>query len=194
MNETSHVTSCGANGSVSSARAFVRSSTVTRGSARSRGWSCPWPTSSAITRARAALEEHVGEAAGRGAEVEAVEPGRVDAERVERVRELLPGARDVRRRALDLERRRLVDLLAGLRVPGHEPGHHERLRLRPALGEATLDEEHVEALLHEVRATRPATISASVAVSASISARRAWARSPAASARRRDSSAPTSTT
>src|SRR5205823_3424214 len=29
----------------------TRSSTVTRGSARNRGWSCPWPTSSAITRA-----------------------------------------------------------------------------------------------------------------------------------------------
>ena len=41
MNETSQTTSCGANGSSVRARAFVRSSTVTRGSARSRGWSCP---------------------------------------------------------------------------------------------------------------------------------------------------------
>ena len=46
----------------------------------------------------AALEEDVGEAAGRGADVEAVEAGRIDAERVEPVRELLAAARDVRRR------------------------------------------------------------------------------------------------
>ena len=46
----------------------------------------------------AALEQDVGEPARRGADVEAVEPGRVDAERVERVRELLAAARDVPRR------------------------------------------------------------------------------------------------
>ena len=51
MNDTSQVTSCGANGSSSSVRAFVRSSTVTRGSLRIRGCSWPCPTSSAITRA-----------------------------------------------------------------------------------------------------------------------------------------------
>ena len=47
----------------------------------------------------AALEQDVREPAGRGAEVEAVEARRIDAERVERVGELEPGARDVRRRA-----------------------------------------------------------------------------------------------
>ena len=41
MNETSHTTSCGANGSSVSARAFVRSSTTTRGSSRIFGCSCP---------------------------------------------------------------------------------------------------------------------------------------------------------
>ena len=41
MNETSQTTSCGGYGSSVSARAFVRSSTVTRGSSRSRG--CSWP-------------------------------------------------------------------------------------------------------------------------------------------------------
>ena len=41
MNETSQTTRSGANGSSVSARAFVRSSTVTRGSERSFGWS--WP-------------------------------------------------------------------------------------------------------------------------------------------------------
>ena len=60
----------------------------------------------------AALEQHVGEAAGRGADVEAVEPARVDPERVERVRELLAAARNVRRRRVDRELGVLVDLLA----------------------------------------------------------------------------------
>ena len=67
--------------------------------------------------------------------------------RVERVRELLAAARDVRGAALDRELRGLVDLLARLVVAGHEPGHHERLRLRARLREAALDEEDVEALL-----------------------------------------------
>ncbi len=43
---------------------------------------------------RAALEEDVREPAGRGADVEAVATGRIDAEGVERVRELLAAARD----------------------------------------------------------------------------------------------------
>ena len=55
---------------------------------------------------RAALEQHVGEPAGRGADVERIETGDVDPERVERVGELVPAAGDVRRRRLDLERRR----------------------------------------------------------------------------------------
>ena len=84
----------------------------------------------------AALEEDVGEAAGRGADVEAVAPGRVDAERVERVRELLAAARDEPRPALDVELGRLVDLLAGLRVPGTRPARTSacacaRLSARP---------------------------------------------------------------
>ncbi len=119
----------------------------------------------------AALEQHVGEPAGRRADVEAVEPGDVETERVERIRELVPGTRDVRRRRLDLERRVLVHLLAGLRVARHEPGHHERLGLRARLGEAALDEQHVEPLAEAPSSRRratasPATISASTAVSA----------------------------
>jgi hypothetical protein len=50
--------------------------------------------------------------------------------------------------ALDGEIRRLVDLRPGLVVPRHETGHHERLRLRARLGEAALDEQDVEPLLH----------------------------------------------
>jgi hypothetical protein len=33
-------------------------------------------------------------------------------------------------------------------VPGHTAGHDERLRLGAALGEAPLDEQHVQALAH----------------------------------------------
>ena len=86
----------------------------------------------------------------------AVEPADVDPERVERVRELVPGARDVRRRRLDLERRVLVDLLARLRVARHAPRHHERLRLRARLGEPALDEQDVKPLLHAGAGAVPA--------------------------------------
>ena len=101
----------------------------------------------------AALKEHIGEAAGGSAHVEAVEPGRVDAERVERVRQLLATAGDVRRRLDDRELRRLVHLLAGLLMAGHQPREHERLRPRAALREPALDEQHVEALLRHQPAT-----------------------------------------
>ena len=95
----------------------------------------------------AALEQHVGEPAGRRADVEAVEPVDVDAERVERVCELVPGARDVRRRRNDLELDVRRDLLARLRVPGDETCEHERLGLRARLGEPALDQHHVKPLL-----------------------------------------------
>src|SRR4051812_12043323 len=58
----------------------------------------------------ASLKEHVGEAAGRGADVDAIEPGRVDAEPVEPVRELLASAGDKRGRPVDLE----LDILRNL--------------------------------------------------------------------------------
>ncbi len=45
---------------------------------------------------RAALQQHVGEAAGRRADVERERAGDLDAERVERVREFQPPATDVR--------------------------------------------------------------------------------------------------
>ena len=56
---------------------------------------------------RAALEQDVGEAAGRRADVEAVEARGVDAEHVERVRELLAAARDVGRRRARRSARRV---------------------------------------------------------------------------------------
>ena len=96
----------------------------------------------------AALQEAVGEATRRGAEVEAVPPRGIDLERVERVRELLAAAGDEPRRALDVELGVVGDLRAGLREARHEPGEHERLRLRAALGETALDEQDVEPLAH----------------------------------------------
>ena len=99
----------------------------------------------------APLQEDVGEAPGRGAHVDAVEPGRVDAELVQPVRELLASARDVRRRALDRELGVVLHLVAGLVVAVHEAGEHEGLGLRARLREPSLDEEDVEALLHRSR-------------------------------------------
>ena len=61
---------------------------------------------------RAALEQAVGEAAGRSADVEAVAARRVDAERVERVRELDPAARDEGRRLGEQQLGVLGDQLA----------------------------------------------------------------------------------
>ena len=119
---------------------------------------------------RAPLEQAVGEAAGRRAEVEAVEAGHVEAHGVERVGELLPAAGDEARRRLDRQLRVLVDLRAGLRVAGHEPGEDERLRLRAALGEPALDEQDVEPLLHAVRlaATQIAAAAARITAQAAV--------------------------
>ncbi len=147
MNDTSHVTSCGANGSSVSERALTRSSTVTRGVVADLRVQLAVADVERDHARRAALEQHVGEASGRRADVEGVEARHVDPEGVERVRELVPGARDVRRRRLDLELGVLVDLLARLRVAGHAAGHDERLRLRARLGEAALDQQHVKSLL-----------------------------------------------
>src|SRR5438067_214551 len=105
---------------------------------------------------RPPLQEDVGEPARRGADVEAVETGDIDPERVERVTQLLATARDELRRRGDGELSVLLDLHAGLRVPGHAAGEDERLRLSSRLRQAALDEEDVEALLHllERRITR----------------------------------------
>src|SRR5207248_3867624 len=124
---------------------------------------------------------------------ETVEPAWIDAEGVGSMRELLAAARDVGAPALDRKLCAFVDLCAGLVVAGDEPGHHERLRLGPRLGQAALDEQHVEPLLHDsepmagrgaaaaqaVRTASESTISRSTLVSASTSPSRARARSAA---------------
>ena len=61
-----------------SVRAFVRSIETTRGSRRSDSASWPRPDVDGVDAARAALEQHVREAAGRGADVEADAARRVD--------------------------------------------------------------------------------------------------------------------
>jgi hypothetical protein len=82
----------------------------------------------------AALEKDVGEAAGRGADVETASAGGIDAEGLERVVELVAAPRDEPRLLGELERCRFVDLLPGLVEPGHPPGHDERLRLGAGRG------------------------------------------------------------
>ena len=99
---------------------------------------------------RAALQQAVGEAAGRGADVEAVEAGDVDSQRLERVRELDAAAGDERRR-LDHEQLGVVgDQLARLareRAVAAEPypaGAHRLGRARTRAGEPALGEQRVD--------------------------------------------------
>ena len=80
--------------------------------------------------------------------------GDVDPERVERVLQLLPAARDEAWRPLDLELDVVGDLLAGLVVPDDEPGEHERLCLGARLRETALDQEDVEPLLRHAASRR----------------------------------------
>ena len=106
---------------------------MTRGSLRSVQSSWPCPTSSATTSRGAALEQDVGEAAGRRADVERPPAGHRDAERVERVRELDAAAPDVRMVRRERARRaRRSDGGAGLRddlaVDGHLSGEDQRAR------------------------------------------------------------------
>ena len=95
MNETSIVARSAAKGSWagSRSRALTRSSTVTRGSLRSPQSSWPVGDVDRDHARRAALEQAVGEATGRGADVEAARPLGRRARRLERGGELHPAAR-----------------------------------------------------------------------------------------------------
>ena len=115
---------------------------------------------------RAGLEQAVGEPARGGTDVEAVLPGHVHAERLERVRELLASAGDEPGSRRDVELGAFVHLLARFRMAGNAPGEHERLRLGPACGQPALDHEDVQPLLHVSQAYglgRPAQTRARVA-------------------------------
>ena len=98
----------------------------------------------------AALEQHVGEAARRGADVEADHALGIDGETIEAVGELQAAARRVRMRlALDLERRVVGNgrarLLQAPRSGKDAAGHDEGLGLGARLRQAALDEELIEA-------------------------------------------------
>ena len=58
-----------------------------------------------IDAPRAAREQHVGEAAGRSADIEADAPRRIEAEMIERGGELQPAARDPRMLGVGFEHR-----------------------------------------------------------------------------------------
>src|SRR5271166_1452981 len=101
---------------------------------------------------RAAAQQHVGKSAGRGADVEAGEPGRIEPEGVERGRKLQPAARDIRMWRLGFDRGGLVDLFGGLAncdsAGADEACSNRCLRPRPARKEAALHENDIGALAH----------------------------------------------
>ena len=97
------------------ARASTPSSDRTRGSAASAPVELAVADVDGDRRVLAPrMQQHVGEAAGRGADVEAGEPGGIEREGVERGGELEAAARDVRVGRLGFDRGGLVDLLGGL--------------------------------------------------------------------------------
>jgi hypothetical protein len=110
----------------------------------------PVPDVDGIDTGRAALQQDVGEAAGRGADVERDAIPRFDLEMIECMGELDPAARDVRHsRCPDLEREirrhRLARLVEAPLAGKDPPGEDQRLCLGPAVGEAALEEQLIEA-------------------------------------------------
>ena len=101
---------------------------------------------------RAAREQDVGEASGRGADVEADEARRIEREGVERGGKLDPAARRPGVGRLGFDRRVARNLFRGLleRDPADadQPGRDRGLRAGPARKEAALDENDVRALAH----------------------------------------------
>ena len=75
------------------------------------------PDIDGIDAPRAAREQHLGEAAGRGADIEADAARRIDAEMVERGRELHAAARDPGMRRRGAQRRIGGDLVRRLCAP-----------------------------------------------------------------------------
>src|SRR5688572_18909659 len=104
---------------------------------------------------RPALEQYVGEAAGRGADVERHRARHVPAEMIERMSELDAAARDPGMVAApDLERRLLGQRLAGFLdlalAREDQAGEDQRLRPRPTLGETAIHQQLIGAELgHE---------------------------------------------
>ena len=94
----------------------------------------------------ARLKQAVREPPRRGAHVRTVPPLDPHPERVEGVSKLFSAPGDEPRRPLDTELGGLGDELPRLVVPGNESRQHQRLRLVPALRQASLDQENVEPL------------------------------------------------
>ena len=97
----------------------------------------------------AALQQHVGEAAGRCADVERLAAVDRDAERVERVRQFDAAAADVRvvglfERNLCISRDRRAGFLRGLAVDQDDARKNERARPLARLGQAALHEQQIE--------------------------------------------------
>ena len=96
----------------------MRSSTMTRSSARSVQASLPWPTSDRVDLGCAAGQKDVGETAGRCAHVQADRARRIDAEGVQALFELQTAAADPGvLLSLDGQRHVVGDRLAGLVDP-----------------------------------------------------------------------------
>ena len=94
---------------------------------------------------RAARQQHIGKAAGRGADIECNPAGYVDAEMIERMGELDAAARHPGMVAtFDRQRRIGGEPIAGLVDPPlagvDQTGEDQRLRLGPALRQPALDQ------------------------------------------------------
>jgi hypothetical protein len=98
----------------------------------------------------AGLEQAVGEAAGGGADVEAVAAGDIDLQRIQRIRELDASARDVRRWLGDEQLGVVGDEVARPAGSGpvapdpHPPGAHRLGRARARARQAALGQEGVD--------------------------------------------------
>ncbi len=132
-----------------SVRTLVRSRTVTRASARSVGWSWPWPDVDRVHVRRAPLEQAVGEAAGRRPGIESPAPGDGDGEEGEGRIELQAAAADEGRGRAE-QHDRLVGrhearrLLRDRSRDQYGTGGDRRLGLLPAREEAPSHELGIE--------------------------------------------------
>ena len=117
-----------------------------------------------VDAGRTALQEDVGEAAGRGADVEAHEPARVDPEGIERGGELVAAPADEGLGLVHIDVGGRRDQVAGLAVvtggvalPHPDlAGQHERLRAAARLDQPALHEQLVEADPRGLRSGRRA--------------------------------------
>ncbi len=134
----------------SSVRMLVRSSTLTRGSAASRGCSWPWPTSTAYTRAAPAVQEDVGEPPGARPRVQAGSTGAVDAPGLQRRVQLEPAPPHPGMGAVGepdgrLRRHRHCRAPGPHAVDLDEAGGNQRLGALAAAGHAAFHQHRVEA-------------------------------------------------